>query len=113
MEFVLEEAIELLGEDSDQIPEFKLILNAMKYLPFINSADVTQKLLDMIEIGTIGAQLEILYSIPEIIPDSQYEEAAKKLSHILESNTELTSAIIDCLNSLNLSSETRIEIQQN
>lgn len=112
MEFVLEEAIELLGEDSDQIPEFKLILNAMKYLPFINSADVTQKLLDMIEIGTIGAQLEILYSIPEIIPDSQYEEAAKKLSHILESNTELTSAIIDCLNSLNLSSETRIEIQQ-
>ncbi|GJQ69554.1 hypothetical protein Trydic_g6650 [Trypoxylus dichotomus] len=113
LEFVLEEATKLLGEDNDEAPEFRLILNAMKYLPFINSADVvTQKILDMVEIGMFGAQLEILNSIPEIIPDSQYEKAAKQLSRILENNNEITSAVIDCLNSLNLSSNTRIEIQQ-
>lgn len=113
IEFILDEATEQLSEENSDSPNFRLILNAMKYLPFIQTADtVTQKLLDMVEIATLDYQLEILNSIADIIPDSQNESTAKQLSKMLENNTELTSAIIDCLNSLNLASNTRIEIQQ-
>lgn len=112
IEFMLDEATEKLGEENEA-SDFRLILNSMKYLPFIQTADVvTQKLLDMVEIASFAAELEILNSIPEIIPDSQNESTAKRLTHLLEINNELTSAIIDCLNSLNLSNSTRVEIQQ-
>lgn len=61
-----------------------LLLNPLCYLPFVMNPDfITTKLLDVLEIATYPAQLEILNLIPEIIPDGQYSKTAKELCMFL------------------------------
>lgn len=90
----------------------RLLLNPLRYLSHINDAQtLTSKLLDILDIATYPSQLEILNAIPEILPDSQYEQVASQLTRILESNSDLTAAILDCLNSLSLNSEVMTDVQ--
>lgn len=57
-----------------------LLLNPLSYLPCIENPEIiTSKLLDILEIASYPAQLEILNSIPEIIPDGQQHKTAKLL----------------------------------
>lgn len=57
-----------------------LLLNPLCYIPnFENSEIITTKLLDILEIANYPAQLEILNSIPEIIPDEQHSKTAEEL----------------------------------
>lgn len=96
----------------EDIQQFRLILSQLRYLPHIKDPEnFTSKLLDVIEIAPFPAQLEILDSIPAILPDSEYNETATKLGDLLERHDELSNAIIDCLNTLNIDPEIRVEIQ--
>ncbi|KAK9878904.1 hypothetical protein WA026_003731 [Henosepilachna vigintioctopunctata] len=56
-------------------------------------------------------KLEILDILPEILPDNRYNQAAKQLVSILNTDNSPTAAIIDCLSALNLDEDVRTEIQ--
>lgn len=61
-----------------------LLLNPLCYLPHIKDPDfMTTKLLDLLEIASYPAQLEILNFIPEILPDEMHSKAAKELCMFL------------------------------
>lgn len=61
-----------------------LLLNPLSYLPYIDNHDfITTKLLDVLEVASYPAQLEILNSIPEIIPDGQHSKTAKELCMVI------------------------------
>ncbi|KAJ8984875.1 hypothetical protein NQ317_002715 [Molorchus minor] len=106
---------EIAGTSSEELRDtswLRLLLNPLRYLPHISEpATLTTKLLDILDIANFPSQLEIIDSIPEIIPDSQYNETAQQLSRLLDENDELTGVIIDCLNALDLDSEIRSQVQ--
>ncbi|KAJ8931775.1 hypothetical protein NQ314_015307 [Rhamnusium bicolor] len=109
---LLDEITTFSSEETQDTSWLRLLLSPLRYLPYIKEAEnLTTKLLDILDIATFPAQLEILDSVPEILPDSQYSETAKQLSKLLEENDELSAAIIDCLNALDLDSEIRSQVQ--
>lgn len=68
-----------------------LLINPLCYIPdFRDPEMLTTKLLDILDIANYPAQLEILNSIPEIIPDEQHAKTAEELCkfcrHIIFSN---------------------------
>lgn len=67
-------------EASEDTSWLHLLLNPLCYLPYVKDPDfITTKLLDLLEIASYPAQLEILNFIPEIIPDEMHTKAAKEL----------------------------------
>lgn len=57
-----------------------LLLNPLCYIPSFKEPEfITTKLLDILEIANYPAQLEILNSVPEIIPDVQHGKTAEEL----------------------------------
>lgn len=109
--FLLEQATVHVLNKEDTI-SLRLLLGPLRYLSFIKETNkVAQQLLDLLEISTKAAKLEILSHIPEIIPDSEYQFIAHKLVDILNENITLTPAIIDCLNFFILNATTKAEIQ--
>nr|XP_023021641.1 Fanconi anemia group D2 protein [Leptinotarsa decemlineata] len=111
MDILLTEITET-SESAEDTSLLHLLLNPFRFLPHINDPQtLTTKLLDILEIASYPAQLEILDSIPDIIPDSQNSETAQQLSKLMDDKDELTGAIVDCLNVLDLDSEMRAEIQ--
>lgn len=90
----------------------QLFLNTLRYLPYIkNPNKLSTKLLDCLEIAAYPAQIEILNAIPEIIPDGQCDEIARQLNNVLDEKPQVAGAIVDCLNLLNITSDTKAEIQ--
>lgn len=68
------------SEASQETSWLHLLLNPLCYLPYVKDPDfMTTKFLDVLEIATYPAQIEILNSIPEIIPDGQHSKTAKEL----------------------------------
>ncbi|KAK4881853.1 hypothetical protein RN001_005172 [Aquatica leii] len=113
IELLLKHVIDCAVVESNDTSLLRLLLNPLRYLAHINNSKIfTTKLVDILDIAVYVAQLEILNLIPEIIPDTEYEETAKQLSKLLDDNPDLTGAIVDCLNSLNLNNNIRSEIQQ-
>lgn len=113
IDLILEQLTAITIDDNSDPGKLRLLLNSLRYLSYVqNASSLTTKLLDIIDVSAFPCQLEILYAIPEILPDSQNDEVASKLSTLLESNSNLTGAIIDCLNALNLSTTARNEVQQ-
>lgn len=109
---LLEEVISHAVADEEDTIWLRLLLGPLRYLSYIKQPqELTKRLLEILEVATYPSQLEILNFIPDIIPDSEYDETAKELSKILNENVELTSAIIDCLNYLNLSPERKADMQ--
>lgn len=112
LDFVLEILTTHATQEPDNISLIPLLLNAVKYLPYIQQPrELSQKLLDILEVATYPSQLEILNSIPEIIPDGQYEELAKQLILFLNENCNLAGAVINCLNLLSITPDLKNEIQ--
>ncbi|KAF5286864.1 hypothetical protein FQA39_LY00397 [Lamprigera yunnana] len=100
-------------EENSDASFLRLLLNSLRYLSHIDDSKMlTTKLVDVLEVATYAAQLDIINSIPEIIPDIEYEETAQQLSKLLDQKPDLIGAIVDCLNSLNLNANVRSEIQQ-
>lgn len=113
MDVILDGLI-LHGNDDEEEDKMwlQLFLNALRYLPYIkNPEKLSTKLLDALEIACYPSQIEILNAVPEIVPDGLYDEIAKQLSSILEEKPDLTGAIVNCLNLLNISADTKVDIQ--
>lgn len=80
IEIILNEIINISSDDSEDTSWLHMLLNSLRYLPYIKHPEnITKQLLDVLDVATYPAQLEILDSIPEIIPDCQYSETAKQL----------------------------------
>lgn len=89
-----------------------LLLKSLRYLPYIKQPDLlAKKLIDILEIATYASQLEILNFLPEIVPDVQYDVIAKQLGVFLDENANLAGAIVNCLNLLQMSVETKAGVQ--
>jgi Fanconi anemia group D2 protein len=112
IEILMDELTSTITDENHDVSRLRLLLGQLRYLPHIkDSENLTTKLLDIIDVASYPSQLEILDSIPEILPDSEYNETAKELGKMLDKNDNLSAAIIDCLNALNLSPEIRAQIQ--
>ncbi|XP_044262962.1 Fanconi anemia group D2 protein [Tribolium madens] len=112
IDILLNEVTSTIDDEAHDPAHLRLVLSQLRYLPHIKTPEsLTTKLLDIIEIAPYTAQLEILDSIPEIIPDSEYHSAVEELAKMLDNSDNLSGAIIDCLNALNLTSDMRTQIQ--
>ena len=112
IDIVLDELTSTISDEEHDVPRLRLLLSQLRYLPHIKDPQsLTTKLLDILDIASFPSQLEILDSIPEILPDSEYSETASELIQMLDKSDDLASAIIDCLNALNLDADTRARIQ--
>lgn len=87
LEILLEEITNTAAEAAEDTSWLHLLLNPLCYLPYIKDPEnLTTKLLDILEIATYPAQLEILNAIPEIIPDAQHCHTAKELCKYISYN---------------------------
>ncbi|CAH1173893.1 unnamed protein product [Phaedon cochleariae] len=113
MNLLLNEMTIVSSESEEDTSWLHLLLSPLRYLSFLKDPDIlTAKLTDILEVASYPAQLEILDSIPEIIPDNQYHETAKQLCKLLDEDDALIGAVIDCLNSLDLDADIRLEIHE-
>lgn len=109
---ILLDEITISADSSEDTSWLHTLLNPFRYLPYIKEPEkLRTKLIDILDVATYSAQLEILNMIPEIIPDSQFSETTKQLCRLLEDKHELTGAIVDCLDALELDPTTRSEVQ--
>lgn len=110
---ILESIADTVINDEENVKKLNTLLNTLRYLPFLFEADyLSSKLLEIVELAPLVMQYEILYAIPEILPDNVYEGAAREISKLLSSNVNITGAIVDCLNAINMSKSVRGEIQE-
>lgn len=110
-EILLDKITSVVSETAEDTSWLRLLLNTLRYLPYYeNAEELCVKLLEILEIATEPAQLEILDLIPEIVSDSQFAEVAKHLCQLMDEKDELTGAVIDCLNALNLDQDIRAQV---
>lgn len=113
IEIILNNIADTVINDEENIRKLNMLLNSLRYLSFLLEPDIlSTKLLEILQIAPVLMQYEILYAIPEILPDKANEVAATDLSKLLSSNTDITGALIECLNALNLSKSIRREVQE-
>ncbi|GCC35580.1 hypothetical protein chiPu_0014066 [Chiloscyllium punctatum] len=99
-----------IPEDGINMP--RLIISQFKWLDrIIDSKDLTSKIMQLISVGPLEIQRDIITSLPEILEDAQHNEIAKELNSLLQQNTQLTVPILDALSSLNLHAELLIEVR--
>lgn len=99
--------------EEDETNWLKLFISPLRYLSHIHdSKQLADSLLELLESGTHSAQLELLTFIPEILPDSEYEDSARAIAKQLEMSPSLVAAVIDCLDCLSLSTELKEEVQE-
>ncbi|XP_071510780.1 Fanconi anemia group D2 protein-like [Diadema antillarum] len=115
---LLEKLPEFMGEEdsmfdySEAVDLPKLILNQFHWLDrVINSKEMTDKMLEMVEISSLSVQQEIIACIPEVVSDQEHHEVTTRLKNMLECNTQLTVPIIDALDNLNLTPELVREVR--
>ncbi|KAJ9576902.1 hypothetical protein L9F63_006520 [Diploptera punctata] len=116
LEFLLEKVAEfaLIGDDdpdSNDVPWVRIILRQMRLLDrIVDGSSLNDRLFSVLETAPLDVQREIIFCLPDIISDEQHHEAALKLSKLLKTNFQLTAAIMEALNSLNLQSNLRAEV---
>lgn len=89
-----------------------LLLKTLRYFPYIKEPNVLcKKLMDALDVATYPSQLEILNLLPDIIPNMQHDEIAKQLGVFLDENSNLAGAVVNCLNLLQISTQTKADIQ--
>ncbi|XP_072026579.1 Fanconi anemia group D2 protein-like [Amphiura filiformis] len=109
---LLEKLPEFMG-DEDSMFDYSesanlpsLILNQFKWLDrVINSKEMTDKMLDMVDVSCESVQREIVACIPEVVSDEEHNAVANKLQELLVQNSQLTVPILDALTNLNLTPE--------
>ncbi|KAH1024215.1 Fanconi anemia group D2 protein homolog [Dendroctonus ponderosae] len=111
IELLLESITSIATKTTEDTSWLRTLLKPLRCIPTLNNGSaLAEKLLDILEISTFACQLEILEAIPEIIPDSQCDLAAKQLTVLLKENEELCGAIVDCLTALNLETDVKAEL---
>ncbi|KAL5014960.1 hypothetical protein ScPMuIL_009230 [Solemya velum] len=112
MTVLLEKLPEFMGDEDNilfhgekvNIPQ--LLMSQFRWLNrIVDSKELTQKVLDMLEITSLDVQREIISCLPDILEDSDHFKVAKKLRELLPQSNELTVCIIDALSNLSLNSE--------
>lgn len=99
----------LTKEEFQQIPG--LILNQLKWLDcIVDGKELCSKLLDILTIAPVELQRDIITSLPEILDDSTHRTVALQLKELLQTDSQLTSAIIDCFTNLHLSDDLTTDI---
>lgn len=98
-------------EENDEV-WVPLLLRGLRHFPYFKEPTVVcKKLMDVLDVATYPSQLEILNLLPDIIPNMQHDEIAKKLGVFLDENSELAGAVVSCLNLLQISPQTKADIQ--
>jgi len=99
----------LTKEEFKQIPN--LVLNQLKWLDcVVDGKELCSKLMEILSISSVELQQDIVASLPEILDDSMHHSAANQLKDLLQSDSQLTSAIIHCFTNMNLSDTVTTEI---
>ena len=99
----------LTKEEFQQIPG--LVLNQLKWLDcIVDGKELCGKLLEILTIAPVELQRDIITSLPEILDDDVHRTVALHLKELLQSNSQLTSAIIDCFANLHLSDDLIVDI---
>ena len=99
----------LTKEEFQQIPG--LILNQLKWLDcIVDGKELCSKLLEILTIAPVELQRNIITSLPEILDDSAHRTVALHLKELLQTDLQLTSAIIDCFTNLHLSDDISTDI---
>lgn len=99
----------LTKEEFQRIPG--LILNQLKWLDcIVDGKELCSKLLEVLSIAPVEIQRDIIISFPEILEDSAHRRVALHLKELLQANSQLTSAIIDCFANLHVSDDLTKEI---
>ena len=94
----------LTKEEFQQVPG--LILNQLKWLDcIVDGKELCSKLLEILTIAPVELQRDIITSLPEILDDSAHRTVALHLKELLQSNSQLTPAIVDCFTNLHLSDD--------
>lgn len=100
---------DLTEEEFHQIPG--LILNQLKWLDcIVEGKELCSKLLEILTIAPVELQRDIITSLPEVLDDSAHREVALHLKKLLQADSQLTSAIIDCFTNLHLSDDLSAEV---
>nr|XP_054752443.1 Fanconi anemia group D2 protein-like [Lytechinus pictus] len=83
---LLEKLPEFMGEEdsmfdySEAVDLPKLILNQFHWMDnVINSKEMTDKMLEMVEISSPSVQREIIACVPEVVSDQEHNELANRL----------------------------------
>ena len=99
----------LTKEEFQQIPW--LVLNQLKWLDcIVDGKELCNKLLEILTIAPVELQRDIITSLPEILDDNAHRTVALHLKELLQSNSQLTSAIVDCFTNLHISDDLIVEI---
>ena len=94
----------LTKEEFQQVPG--LILNQLKWLDcIVDGKELCSKLLEILTIAPVELQRDIITSLPEVLDDGVHRIVALHLKELLQNNSQLTSAIIDCFTNLHLSDD--------
>ena len=96
----------LTGSDFDarfgeSVP--RLILTHLMWLGL--PSDQTQKLLEMVPVTSVNVQREIIGALPELVSDSDHEFVVRGCIDLMEANSELVVAVVECLSRFNLSAD--------
>ncbi|XP_061778669.1 Fanconi anemia group D2 protein isoform X3 [Nerophis ophidion] len=90
----------------------RIIINQLKWLDrVVDCKELAAKLMELLSVGPVDVQRDIITSLPEILEDSLHNDIAQDLNSLLKENTQLTVAILDALSSLNLSSSLLTEVR--
>ncbi|XP_022104971.1 Fanconi anemia group D2 protein-like isoform X2 [Acanthaster planci] len=90
----------------------KLILNQFQWLDrVLNSKEMTDKMLEMVDVSSLSIQKEIISCIPEVVSDAEHSAVATKLQELLFSNSDLTIPVLDALSNLNLTPDLMTEVR--
>jgi len=99
----------LTKEEFQQIPG--LILNQLKWLDcIVDGKELCSKLMEILTVAPVELQRDIITSLPEILDDNAHGTVALHLKKLLQANSQLASAIINCFTNLHLSDDITADI---
>ena len=93
----------------------KLILNSLRWLNVTKNGDIlTEKLLEILDATPDPVQIEIISSLPEIIPDHFHDKVAGELKKEARlKKKHLTATILDTFTNLSLKPEMSLILRSN
>lgn len=110
--FLLEK-LALISLESAESPLPKLILNSLRWLNVTkNGQELSDKLIEILDATPDQVQVEIISSLPEIIPDDIHDQVAQELKKLLK-KTHLTATILDTFTNLSIKPQMSLQLREN
>ena len=97
---------------SQKVNMTRLIISAVRWLPKIfRGAELSAKVIEILEATPTHAQMEVITAVPEIVDDQHHSEVALKLRDIYNMKPVLTPTILDAFTNLNLDQDLLSELR--